>query len=158
MPSSSRFFSAFSRILQGHSVSGGGLQQRETPWHRRGQVLFNVKEKKGTQPCSRQPVFTAWRRNGRTVKNSSRSQGPNELVKNLGRWGKRHMGGHDMVRRMDWQGDVLIWCRKCSGYARRRMGHKLCECIDPLDDTRDARWISLVSITMKHAVLIRGVM
>ena len=36
--------------------------------------------------------------------------------------------------------------------------HFECECIDPLDDTRDARWISLTSITMKHAVLIRGIM
>ena len=26
----------------------------------------------------------------------------------------------------------------------------MCECIDPLDDTRDARWISLISITMRH--------
>ena len=34
----------------------------------------------------------------------------------------------------------------------------LCECTDPLDDTRDARWISLISITMKHAVLIRRIM
>ena len=25
-----------------------------------------------------------------------------------------------------------------------------CERIDPLDDTRDARWISLISITMIH--------
>ena len=33
-----------------------------------------------------------------------------------------------------------------------------CECIVPLDDTRDARWISLISITIKHAVLIRGIM
>ena len=33
-----------------------------------------------------------------------------------------------------------------------------CECIDPLGDTRDARWISLISITMRHAVLIRRIM
>ena len=33
-----------------------------------------------------------------------------------------------------------------------------CECIDPLDDTRVARWISLISITMKHVVLIRRIM
>ena len=31
---------------------------------------------------------------------------------------------HDLVRRMDRQGEVLIWCRKCSGYARQRMGTK----------------------------------
>ena len=28
-------------------------------------------------------------------------------------------------RRMDTQGEVLVWCRKCSGYARQRMGSKL---------------------------------
>ena len=39
--------------------------------------------------------------------------------------GRRHLGGHDLVRRMDRQGEVLIWCRKCSGYARQRMGPKL---------------------------------
>ena len=32
-----------------------------------------------------------------------------------------------------------------------------CECIDPLNDTRDARWISLISMTMRHAVLIRRI-
>ena len=26
---------------------------------------------------------------------------------------------------MDSQGEVVIWCRKCSGYARQRMGPKL---------------------------------
>ena len=35
------------------------------------------------------------------------------------------MGGHDMLRKVDRQGDILIWCRKCSGYARQRMGPKL---------------------------------
>ena len=38
-----------------------------------------------------------------------------------GRWFLILMGGHDMVRKVDRQGDVLIWCRKCSGYARQRM-------------------------------------
>ena len=35
------------------------------------------------------------------------------------------MGGHDTVRIMDRQEEVLIWCRKCSGDARQRMGPKL---------------------------------
>ena len=30
-----------------------------------------------------------------------------------------------MVRRMERQGDVVFWCRKCSGHARQRMGPKL---------------------------------
>ena len=36
-----------------------------------------------------------------------------------------------MVRKMDRQGEVLIWCRKCSGYARQRMGPKLVNCCKP---------------------------
>ena len=33
--------------------------------------------------------------------------------------GKRHLGGHDLVRRMGRQGEVLIWCRKCSAMRDR---------------------------------------
>ena len=36
-----------------------------------------------------------------------------------------------LFRRMDRQGEVLIWCRKCSGYARQRMGPKLMSCCRP---------------------------
>ena len=41
------------------------------------------------------------------------------------------MGGHDLVRRMDRQGEVLRWCRKCPGYARQRMGPKLMNYCQP---------------------------
>ena len=34
---------------------------------------------------------------------------------------------HDLVRRMDRQVEVLIWCRKCSGYARQRMEMNCCK-------------------------------
>ena len=40
----------------------------------------------------------------------------------------RHLGGHDLVRRMDRQGEVLIWCWQCLGHARQRMGPKLIHC------------------------------
>ena len=43
----------------------------------------------------------------------------------VGIWGKSHLGGHDMVRRVRRNGETSIWCRKCSGYARQRLGHKL---------------------------------
>ena len=49
----------------------------------------------------------------------------------LGKWRKRHLESHDMVRIMDRQGEVLIWCRKCWGYARHRMGLKLMNCCKP---------------------------
>ena len=32
-----------------------------------------------------------------------------------------------MVRRMDRQGEVLTWCRKCSGYARQKMVMNCCK-------------------------------
>ena len=55
------------------------------------------------------------------------------LVKNFEKKkrGKRHLGGHDPVRRMDRQGEVLIRFRKCSGYARQRMEVKLMNCCKP---------------------------
>ena len=45
-----------------------------------------------------------------------------------GKWGRRYLGGHDLVRRMDRQGEILMWCRKCSGDARQRMGPKVMNC------------------------------
>ena len=40
--------------------------------------------------------------------------------------GENHIfGRHDMVRRVVDKEKPSIWCRKCSGYARRRMGPKL---------------------------------
>ena len=41
------------------------------------------------------------------------------------------LGSHDLERRVDRQGETLIWCRKCSGYARQRMGPKLLNCCRP---------------------------
>ena len=48
-------------------------------------------------------------------------------TKKLKRLGKAHLGGHDMVRRVDPNGEALLWCRKCSGYAKCRLGPKLSE-------------------------------
>ena len=44
---------------------------------------------------------------------------------------RRHLGGHDLVRRVDRNGKVRAWCRKCSRYARQRMGPKLMNCCKP---------------------------
>ena len=57
--------------------------------------------------------------------------GAEVFVKNLGKWGKKCLGCHDLVRRVDRQGETLIWCRKCSGYARQRMGPQLLNCCRP---------------------------
>ena len=47
------------------------------------------------------------------------------------KWRSFHLGCHNLVRRMDRQGEVLIWCRKCSECARQRMGPKLMNCCRP---------------------------
>ena len=40
-----------------------------------------------------------------------------------GRGGRTaHLGAHRLVRRVDPNGDVFIWCRNYSGYARTRLG------------------------------------
>ena len=57
--------------------------------------------------------------------------GPKFLSESTETWRRRHLGGHDLVRRMDRQGEVLTWCRRCSGYARQRMGPKLMNCCRP---------------------------
>ena len=62
------------------------------------------------------------------MKLPGRCTGPKFLSKSLGKWRRRHLGGHDLVRRMDRQCEVLTWRRKCSGYARQRMGTKLINC------------------------------
>ena len=49
---------------------------------------------------------------------------PKFLIKSSAKWERRPLGGHDLVRRIDRQGEVLIWCRKSSGYARQRKGPK----------------------------------
>ena len=49
----------------------------------------------------------------------------------LEKWRRLHLGGHDLVRRRDRQGEVLTWCIKCSVYARQRMGPKLMNCCRP---------------------------
>ena len=40
----------------------------------------------------------------------------------LKRWREAHLGEHDTVRRVDPNGEALVWCRKCSGCARCRLG------------------------------------
>ena len=55
------------------------------------------------------------------MKMPGKCTGPKILVKKFEKWRRRHLGGHDLVRSIDRLGEVLIWCRKFSGYARQRM-------------------------------------
>ena len=70
-------------------------------------------------------------RESKYMKMPGRCTGPKLLSKSLGKWKRRHLGGHDLVRRMDRRREVLIWRRKCSGYARQRMGPKLVNSCKP---------------------------
>ena len=59
------------------------------------------------------------------MKMPGRCTGPEFLSKSLGKWGRRHLGGHDLVRRMDRKGRRYQYgAEKCSGYAKQRMGTK----------------------------------
>ena len=80
---------------------------------------------------SKQVPMYEMRERSKYMKMSGRCDGPKFLSKRLDKWGRRHLGGHDLVRRMDRQGEVLIRCRKCSGYARQRMRPKRTNCCRP---------------------------
>ena len=85
-----------------------------------------------TEWCAEASRFRCMRcgRGSKYMKIPGKCSGP-KLLSKFGKIGRRHLGGHDLVRGMDRQGEVLTWCRKCSGYARRRMGPKLMNCCTP---------------------------
>ena len=64
-------------------------------------------------------------RGSKYTKRPGKCTRPKYLSKTVGKWGKRHLGNHDLARRVDRQVDrqveALIWCTKCSGCARQRM-------------------------------------
>ena len=65
------------------------------------------------------------------MKMPGRCTGPKFMSISWRKWRRRYLGDHDLVRRMDRQGEVFIWCRKCSGYARQSMGPKQVNCCKP---------------------------
>ena len=80
-----------------------------------------------TEWCAEAEKYRCMRcgRGSKYMKMPGKRTGPKYLSENVGKWRKRHLGGHDLVRRVDRQGEFWIWCRKCWGYARQRMGPKL---------------------------------
>ena len=42
------------------------------------------------------------------MKMPGKCTGPKYLSENFGEWGKRHLGGHDLVRFLDRQGKILM--------------------------------------------------
>ena len=83
-----------------------------------------------TEWCAEADWYRCMRcgRGSKLMKTPGKCTGPTFLSKSLGKWRRRYLGGHDLVRRMDRQGEVLMWCRNCSGYARQRMAPKLMNC------------------------------
>ena len=53
------------------------------------------------------------------------------LVQNVGKMGKTTFGRTRYDKKGGQAGEVLTWCRKCSGYASQRMGPKLMNCCKP---------------------------
>ena len=61
-----------------------------------------------TEWCAAASKYRCMRcgRGSKHMKLQGTCTGPKSLAIILGTWRKQHMGGHDMVRRMDWQGEV----------------------------------------------------
>ena len=80
-----------------------------------------------TERCAEADRYRCMRcgRGSKNMKMPAKMYWTKILVKKLEKMGRRHLGGHDIVRRRDRQGEVLVWCRKCSGHARQRLGPKL---------------------------------
>ena len=67
-------------------------------------------------------------RNSKTMRMTSKCEGKvdgKRLQPQAGNMGKAQVGEHDIARREDPTDETLVWCRKCSGYAWRRLGPKL---------------------------------
>ena len=48
------------------------------------------------------------------MKMPEKCMGPKSLSENLRKWGT-YLGRHDLLRRVDRQGEVLIWCKAKNG-------------------------------------------
>ena len=71
-----------------------------------------------TEWCAEAKEYRCMRcgRGSKYMKMPGRCTGPKFLSKSLAKWRRPHLGGHDLVRRMDRQGEVSMWCRKCKQY------------------------------------------
>ena len=57
-------------------------------------------------------MYEVWKRK-QIYEDARKVHGTKIHVKKIGKMRKAPSGGHDLVRRMDRQGEVLIWCGKC---------------------------------------------
>ena len=51
-------------------------------------------------------------------------------------WRSRNNGGHGLHRIGDTNGKMLVWCRKCFGYALMKLGRKLLNSCQPFVDEK----------------------
>ena len=100
----------------------------------RKKVDFRESEKRGNETSNgvvrgnqQVSVHELWKKQQKheDARNMHRTK---NVVGTFGKLKKRQLGRHELVRRMDRQGEVLIWYRKSSGYARQRMGPKVMNC------------------------------
>ena len=72
-------------------------------------------------------MYEMWKR--QSVHEDARKMHSAEVhVRKFGKIGMATSGRPRFGKRVDRQCEVLIWCRKCSGYARQRVGPKLIDC------------------------------
>ena len=64
---------------------------------------------------------------------------PKYLFENWGEMEKKYLESHDLVG-VDRQGETLIWCRKCSGYARQRVRPKIAEVLHAQASGHQGTW------------------
>ena len=90
------------------------------------------------------------------MKEQGKRTGPKWLTERskhkLTRWRKLHVGGLNMVRRVDRHGEALIWCRKISGYARQKWNFKT-DLI--LEEARDGKLKGKQRVTREEYTRLR---
>ena len=61
-----------------------------------------------TEWCAEEDRYRCMRcgRGSKYMKMPDRCYGPKLMSKSFGKWRRRHLGGHDLVRRMDRRGEV----------------------------------------------------
>ena len=118
-------FSLFGRRLE-------GLRRTHAEAKRKVDFVDKNREemKHRTEWCAQVNKYRCMRcaRGSKCMMMSGKCTGHKFLSENFGKWRKRHLRSHDLVRRVDRQGEILVWCRKCSGNARQRLGPKLMNC------------------------------
>ena len=80
-------------------------------------------------------------RGSKYMKMKGKCTGPVCLSENFGKMEKAiTLGGHDLVRRVDRQGEVLIRCRKCSALCEAKNGTEIDELLQAAASRHERAW------------------